>query len=166
VISGVVSAIIEGVCDDWGSKLVALGTDGAALMIRAKNGVVSWLKGGRAYIISIHYMANRPELTFSDAIRSNVMFQKVEDLLSGLYTFYHTSPLNRANLVNSFQALGHTPLVLTRIGGTRWVGHLLRTLDHFLRGYQGRVQHMEQVVTLDCYVKYSKIHHQYVMSCK
>ena len=109
-------------------------------MTRAKNGVVSWLKGDRPNIIGIHRMAHRLELTFSDAMRSNVVFQKVEDLLSGLYTFYHTSPLKRAN---SFQALGHTPLVPTRIGRTRWVGHLLRALDHFLRGYQGLVQHLE-----------------------
>lgn len=165
-ISNAISTIMEGVCDDWGSKLVALGTDGAAVMTGAKNGVVSRLKGDRAYIIGIHCMAHRLELTFSDAVRSNVMFQKVEDLLSGLYTFYHTSPLNRANLVNSFQALGHTPLVPTRIGGTRWVGHLLRALDHFLRGYQGLVQHLEQVVALGCYAKYSKSHHQYIMSNK
>eukprot|EP00063_Salmo_salar_P020903 XP_013995738.1 PREDICTED: zinc finger protein 862-like [Salmo salar] len=112
-ISNAISAIMEGVCDEWRSKLVALGTDGAAVMTGAKNGVVSRLKGDRAYIIGIHCMAHRLQLTFSDAIRSNVMFQKVEDLLSGLYTFYHTSPLNRVNLVNSFQALGHTPLVPT-----------------------------------------------------
>ncbi|KAM9433090.1 zinc finger protein 862-like [Salvelinus alpinus] len=145
-ISNSISAIMEGVCDEWGSKSVALGTDGAAVMTGAKNGVVSRLKGDRAYIVSIHCMAHCLELTFSDAIRSNVMCQKVEDLLSGLYTFYHISPLNRAN---SFQALGHTPLVPTRIGGTRWVGHLLCALDHFLRGYQGLVQHLEQIQSAD-----------------
>ncbi|XP_045921378.1 zinc finger protein 862-like [Micropterus dolomieu] len=148
-ISKAISDIMEGVCDEWESKLVALGTDGAAVMTGAKSGVVSRLKGDRAYIIGIHCMAHRLELAFSDAICSNVMFQKIEDLLSGLYTFYHTSSLNRANLVNSFQALGHTPLVPTRISGTRWVGHLLRALDHFLRGYQGLVQHLEQIQSAD-----------------
>lgn len=136
---------MEGVCDEWGSKLFALGTDGAAVMTGAKNGVVSRVMGNRAYIIGIHCMAHCLQLTFSDAIRSNVMFQKVEDLLSGLYT----SPLNRENLVNSFQALGHTPLVPTRFGRTRWVGHILRALDHFLRGYQGLVQHLEQIQSAD-----------------
>lgn len=92
-------------------------------MTRTKNGVVSWLKGDRAYVSSIQCMAHHLELTFSHAIQPNMMFQKV-DLLSGLYTFYHTNPLNRANLVNSFQALGHTPLVRTRISGNRRGGHL------------------------------------------
>lgn len=71
----------------WGSKLVAVGTDGADVMTRAKNGVISQLKGDSAYIIGIHCMAHCLELTFSDGIQSNVMFQKVEDLLGGLYTF-------------------------------------------------------------------------------
>ncbi|KAK7944843.1 hypothetical protein WMY93_000571 [Mugilogobius chulae] len=53
------------------------------------------------------------------------------------------------NLMNSFQALGHMRLVPTRIGGTRWVGHLLRALDHFLRGYQGLVLHLEQIQSSD-----------------
>lgn len=150
-ITSAIRDIMEGVCEEWESKLVALATDGAAVMVGAKSGVVSRLKGNRAYIIRIHCMAHRQELAFMDAINSHVMFQRVEEFLSGLYTFYHTSPLNRANLVNSFQALGHKPLVPTRIGGIRWVGHLLRSLDHFLRGFQGIVQHLEQVVALLIY---------------
>ena len=145
-ITNAIKAIMESVCNDWENKMVALATDGAAVMVGAKSGVVSRLKGDRAYIVGIHCMAHRQELAFRDAIKSHAMFQRVEEFLSGLYTFYHTSPLNRANLVNSFQALGHKPLVPTRIGGTRWVGHLLRALDHFLRGFQGIVQHLEQVV--------------------
>lgn len=152
-ITSAIRDIMEGVCEEWESKLVALATDGAAVMVGAKSGVVSRLKGNRAYIIRIHCMAHRQELAFMDAINSHVMFQRVEEFLSGLYTFYHTSPLNRANLVNSFQALGHKPLVPTRIGGIRWVGHLLRSLDHFLRGFQGIVQHLEQVVALLIYQK-------------
>ena len=44
-ISKAISAIMEGVCEEWESKLVALGTDGAAVMTGAKSGVVSRLKG-------------------------------------------------------------------------------------------------------------------------
>ncbi|XP_029628081.1 uncharacterized protein LOC115205845 [Salmo trutta] len=72
------------------------------------------------------------------------MFQNVEDLLSGLYTFYHTSPLSRANLVNSFQVLGTHHWC-----PPEWVGHLLLALDHFLRGYQRLVQHLEQIQSAD-----------------
>lgn len=147
-ITRTIRSIMGGVCEDWESKLVALATDGAAVMVGCKNDVVTRLKGDRAYIIGIHCMAHRQELAFMDAIRSHALFQRVEEFLSGLFTFYHTSPLNRANLEASFQALGQKPLVPTRIGGTRWVGHLLCALDHFLRGFRGIVQHLEQVVWL------------------
>ena len=33
----------------------------------------------------------------------------------------------------------------TRVGGTRWVAHVLKALDHFLRGYPTIVQHLEQI---------------------
>lgn len=150
-ITSAIRDIMESVCEEWESKLVALATDNAAVMVGAKSGVVSQLKGDQAYIICIHCMAHRQELALLNAIKSHVIFQRVEEFLSGLYTFYHTSPLNRANLINSFQALGHKPLVPTRIGGTRWIGHLLRALDHFLWGFQGIVQHLEQVVALSIY---------------
>lgn len=44
-INNVMSATMEGVCNEWLSKLVAVGTDGAAVMTEIKNGVVSWLMG-------------------------------------------------------------------------------------------------------------------------
>lgn len=90
-------------------------------------------------------MAHRLELSFKDAIKSISLFQQVEELLSGLYTFYHVSPLNRANLVKSYKDLGMTPLMPTRFGGTRWLAHLSRAVDHFLREYKAIVQHLDQV---------------------
>ncbi|KAK5612404.1 hypothetical protein CRENBAI_007021 [Crenichthys baileyi] len=39
-ISQAICAIMDEVSDDWGRKLVALGTDGTLVMTRAKNGVV------------------------------------------------------------------------------------------------------------------------------
>ena len=37
----------------------------------------------------------------------------------------------------------------TRVGGTRWVPHMLKALDHFLRGYAAVVQHLEQIQSPD-----------------
>ncbi|XP_049449201.1 zinc finger protein 862-like [Epinephelus fuscoguttatus] len=48
----------EWICDyEMGFLPLALATDGAAVMIGARTGVVSQLKGDQAYIISIHCMA-------------------------------------------------------------------------------------------------------------
>ena len=64
--------------------LVTCATDGAAVMVGVHNGVVSRLRGDRAYVVGVHCMAHRLELAFSDAIKSNTMFQKVEELLTWL----------------------------------------------------------------------------------
>ncbi|XP_073727113.1 zinc finger protein 862-like [Misgurnus anguillicaudatus] len=118
-------------------------------MTGSKTGVVNRLRGERTYILGVHCMAHRLELAFKDVMKTNNLCRKVEDLLTGLFTFYHRSPLNRAKLKDSFSVLGIKPLMPTRIGGTRWVCHLLRALDHFLRGFKGIVQHLEQMQSPD-----------------
>ena len=117
----------DGQCEGWEEKLVACATDGAEVMTGLKTRVVTRLQGDKDYVLRVHCKAHRQELAISDAMKKNPMFQRVEELLSGLFTFYHTSPLNRANLVNTFQTLKATPLIPTRIGGTRWVGQLHMT---------------------------------------
>ena len=110
-IAQVIISQMDSVCEGWEEKLVACATDGAAVMTGLKTGVVTRLQGDKDYVLRVHCMAQRQELAFSDAIRKNPMFQRVEELLSGLFTFYHTSPLNRAYLVNTFETLKATPLM-------------------------------------------------------
>ncbi|KAJ7998140.1 hypothetical protein DPEC_G00219500 [Dallia pectoralis] len=114
-------------------------------MTGSRSGVVSRLCGDKSYILGVHCIAHRLELTFKDAVKSCPQCTKLDDLLSSLYVFYHKSELNRANLKNSFKVLGMKPLIPTRVGGTRCLAHLFRALDHFLRGYRGLIQHFEQV---------------------
>lgn len=146
-ITAAIIRMMREVCEDesWQKKLVACATDGAAVMTGSRSGVVSRLRGDKSYILGVHCIAHRLELAFKDAVKSSPQCKKLDDLLSSLYVFYHKSPLNRANLKNSFKVLGMKPLIPTRVGGTRWLAHLFRALDHFLRGYRGLIQHFEQV---------------------
>ncbi|KAK7168668.1 hypothetical protein R3I93_004856 [Phoxinus phoxinus] len=100
-------------------------------MTGSRSGVVSQLRGDKSYIVGVHCIAHRLELTFKDAVKSCPQCIKLDDLLSSLYVFYHKSPLNRANLKN------------------RWLAHLFKALDHFLRGYRGLIQHFEQIQSPD-----------------
>ena len=95
--------------------------------------------------ISIMADGSTDSSVMEDVMKTNNRCRKVEDLLTGLFTFYHRSPLNRATLKKSFSVQGMKPLMPTRVGGTRWVSHLMRALDHFLKGYKGIVHHLEQV---------------------
>ena len=57
---------------------------------------------------------------------------------------YQNSPLNRTNL-NAFRCLSINIKLPTRAGGARWVGHILRALEHFLDGYPAFQLHLEQL---------------------
>jgi len=49
-------------------------------------------------------------------------------------------------LKGSFKSLEEKVHLPTRIGGTRWVGHLLRALEKIVSGYKAIKQHLEQVI--------------------
>ena len=47
--------------------------------------------------------------------------------------------------INIWQALDKPSVMPLRIGGTRWVSHLLRAIENLWKSYQAVVQHLEQV---------------------
>ena len=116
----------------WKKRLVGIGSDGAAVMLGSRSGVGVRLSNGLPHVIAVHCMAHKLELSFKEAASKNTCHKKLDSFLLGIYCFYHNSPLNRANLKQSYQSLDKAPLMPTRVGGTRWVGHVLKALDHFL----------------------------------
>ena len=84
--------------DEFNKKLVALGFDGARVMLAKKNHVIALLQENKSTIIGIHCCGHRLELTYKDAIKKSPLGKKVATLLSGLYYFYQNSALNRTNV--------------------------------------------------------------------
>ena len=117
------------------SKLVSMGSDGESVMLGKKSGVLALLKEQQPSLIGIHCSAHRLELCYKDAMKKVPMAEKVLTLLTGLYYMYRNSPLNRTNLKNAYKCLSINIKLPTRAGGTRWVRHILRALEHFLDGY-------------------------------
>ena len=133
---------------DWNqftTKLVALGSDGAAVMLGKNRGVISLLQAHQPSMIAVHSSGHRLELAYKDGIKKIPLAEKVVTLLTGLYYMYRNSPLNRTNLKIAYRCLGLKILLPTRAGGTRWVGHVLRALGNFLSGYAAFWLHLEQV---------------------
>lgn len=134
--------------NNFTSKLVGLGCDGAAVMLGQKKGLVALLKKDQPALVEVHCFAHKLELSFKDAVKKLTLYEKtVATLLMGLYYFYRNSPLNRSMLKRSFGALGKKVYLPTRVGGTRWVGHLFRALINFHNGYPAILQHLLQVCT-------------------
>ncbi|CAG2257191.1 unnamed protein product [Mytilus edulis] len=153
---GIIAAMIRSVekvgvpWEEFLKKLVGMGSDGASVMLGKNNGVAAKLRSLQPSMVAVHCYAHKLELAFKDAIKHVPLDTKVTTcLLQGLYYFYHNSALNRANLKSSFRTLNKKVLLPTRIGGTRWVGHLLRALENFLTGYEAVKQHLEQICSPD-----------------
>ena len=129
--------------EDFMNKIASLGTDGAAVMQGKRGGLVALMKELQPCLVGIHCMAHRLELAFKKTVKSFPVFAKIDQLLLDLYMFYHYSPLNRANLRTAYKTMPDLPALMpTRVGGTRWVGHLKTALDHGLRGYEAIVTHL------------------------
>ena len=134
---------------DWkefGKKLVALGSDGASVMLGSNNGVIALLQKEKPNIIGIHCCGHRLELAYKDAFKRHPLAEKITTLLIGLYYFYKTSALNRTNLKHAFKCLGMKTLLPLWASGTRWVGHIYVALDHFIKGYKAIRLHLEQLI--------------------
>ena len=88
------------------------------------------------------------ELAYKDAIKKDSLYEKVINLLMGLYYFYKNSPKMRKCLKRLCKKVYKVMfLVPTRVGGTRWVAHLLRAVKHFLHMYQAIRHQMEDILS-------------------
>ena len=104
-------------------------------MLGKNAGVFALLKKQQPSLIAVHCSAHTLELCYKDAIKKVPVAKKVITLLTGLYYMYQNSPLNRTNLRNAFGCLKMKVCLPTHAGGTRWVGNVLKALEHFLSGY-------------------------------
>jgi len=73
------------------------------------------------------------------------LYDKIDSFLLSLYYFYRNSNLNRANLKESFKMLNQNVILPTRVGGTRWMGHLKKAITCYLQGYQAISNHLAQL---------------------
>ena len=69
-ITEAVNSAMSDVCDNWKEKVVALGTDGAAVMVGEVGGVFALLKRDIPHLIKVHCIAQRLELAFADTVKA------------------------------------------------------------------------------------------------
>ncbi|XP_014680148.1 PREDICTED: zinc finger protein 862-like [Priapulus caudatus] len=114
-------------------------------MLGKKGGVASRLKELSPALQAVHCTAHRLELAFKDAVKNVALCNTVNSLLLNLYLFYKNSSKNRSSLKEAADAVGVPQLFPTRVGGTRWLPHLQRALENFLRGYHAITTQLHQL---------------------
>ena len=131
--------------NQWCEKVVGFGSDGASVMVGHRGGVSALIKRGIPHLMSIHCIAHRLELGIKGTIKDVVYHGVVDQLLLNLYKFYHNSPLNWENLIQTGTAIGVKVLKPVNIKGTRWIAHHENALKAVTQDWLCLVSHLEQV---------------------
>ena len=131
-------------------KLVGFGSDGAAVMMGAENGVTALFRKEQPCMQAVHCYAHRLELAYKDAMGGMPVYAKLNGLLLGLYSFYKKSPLNRSNLKAAYTTVDLQPVMPSRVGGTRWLPHLQKALQTVVSGYPAFMVHLSQMQVNPC----------------
>ena len=95
-------------------------------------------------VVSIHCLAHRLELSWKDFIKTNStkLYDKVTTLTIGIYYLYKRSSKMRKELKATFSVHNEKCHLPTRVGGTRWVPHILRAIDLLLKGFHVFADHL------------------------
>ena len=128
------------------SKVVGFAADGASVNTGDKGGVIALMRQNLGPdIVMVKCLVHRLELAYKEAMKKSKLYSKLMSLMSGLYAFYHTSPLQRSNLKQAAEATKCPFAVPLRVGGTRWVSHTLLALTQLWKAYPALEMHLSQV---------------------
>ena len=119
-------------CRDWKERTVALGADGAAVMLGEKSGVYALLQREIPHVIKVHCIAHRLELSFADTLSAVPILQEAKEMLQRLWKQYHYSPKAVRELKEIAESMEVRAYKAAKANGTRWVLHLQRTLSVLL----------------------------------
>ena len=143
--------------DDWQTKLVGLGCDGASVNI-AKNGLKGKLSEKVPWLVVVWCVAHRLELAIKDALTDTV-FTEIDTMLLRIYYLYEKSSKKTRELDEIVESLrsclepmdmpsgsGNKPL---RACGTRFVAHKLAAISRLIERFGAYISHLQAMTDDD-----------------
>ena len=134
---------------DWRNKVVALGTDGAAVNLGSKDGVAAKLRRDISHLVTVHCIAHRLELGILNAIQQHPRLTQLNDALAHLYEQYKQSPKALRELKMLGEVLEEKVLKPTNLSGARWLPFHYRALLTACQSYRVFVTHFEEIISPD-----------------
>lgn len=143
-IKAAVETAMREVCRDWKEKTVALGADGANVMLGEISGVYGLLKQEIPHIIKVHCITHRLELSFADTLSDVSVLKDVKEMLQGIWKHYHYSAKAVRELKELAESMEVRAYKAIKADGTRWVPHMQRALNILLsKNFQVVVLHFQ-----------------------
>ncbi|XP_046571837.1 zinc finger protein 862-like [Haliotis rubra] len=111
-------------------KMTCFASDGPAVMVGKRKGVVTQLKKDNPAMIDVHCINHRLQLAISSAFKSVTAIGCVDELLMGLFKYYHYSTV-RSKSLEKMQILtkemegseSGNPITIKKTVHTRWLSH-------------------------------------------
>lgn len=124
-------------------NLISIATDGAAVMMGKKKGVVTLMKQRFPQVLIWHCANHRLELSVGDVIKRDFPshVNHFRSFLDKLYSLYHQSPKNARELKQHAELLEIEILKIGRILGTRWVASSFRSVSAVWKNFKALVAH-------------------------
>lgn len=112
------------------TNMTSFASDGPSVMVGKKNGVVALLKREHPSIIDIHCMNHRLQLAVSKAFHNAKAADRIDELLTGVFKYYHYSTVKSGSLDamqtvlrEMDQSETSVNLSVKKAVHTRWLSH-------------------------------------------
>lgn len=127
-------------------NLIAVATDGAAVMLGRKKGVITLIKQQFPDVLFWHCANHRLELSVVDVVSKDFPshVNHFKSFLDKLYTIYHQSPKNARELKAHAEEMDTVVLKIGRILDTRWVASSFRTVSAVWKNFEVLVAHFKK----------------------
>ena len=103
------------------SKVSAISTDGASVMVGERRGVATLFKEKNGAITSVHCVAQRLALASSQAVTGVSYLETFEGIVNRIYRYFSQSPNRTRHLKAMQQVMGQAEHKFVSISATRWL---------------------------------------------
>ena len=117
-------------------RMACLCADGAAVNMGIRRGLAALLRKDMPWLIAMHCLNHRLELSAKDAFKKTYM-DEISTMLTSLYYVYEKSPKRLRELRNMGDILEDAVKKTEKAHGTRWLQHKSRALKSLLISCSG-----------------------------
>ena len=133
--------------DDYRTKLVSCTADGASVNFGRISGLLTRLDNDRGWLIKIHCANHRVELSVKDVFEQSTFTSILDPLYSSIYTLLKNSGKLKNEVKSACEALNIKHYVLSKLTGTRFIGHRVTSFPSLLNVWPALVEMLGNVVS-------------------
>ena len=134
--------------DTYSKKVISCTADGASVNFGKYNGVLTQLKENRPWLLTIHCVNHRVELAVKEAFNISQLNNVDEFYKTNFYLLRNSGKL-KSEVAESAKVLGINYYTISKIHGTRFVGHRRKGFQNLLESWPAYITAYENFIAND-----------------